>query len=60
MIITCPYCGMNNWIVIQPLTRRGSENYLAICRCNNCNKLFYLYKTRRWTNTYKLEEGESQ
>ncbi|MCG2865728.1 MAG: hypothetical protein RXN89_04640, partial [Vulcanisaeta sp.] len=56
MIITCPYCGMNNWSMIQFLSKRGSENFIVACRCNNCGKIFYLYKTKFATLTYKLED----
>ncbi len=57
MVITCPYCGMNNWTMVQFLSRRGgSENFIIACRCNNCGKIFYLYKTKFATLTYKLED----
>jgi uncharacterized OB-fold protein len=47
---------MNNWSMIQFLSKRGSENFIVACRCNNCGKIFYLYKTKFATLTYKLED----
>lgn len=56
MIITCPYCGMSEWTTVQFLSKRGSGNFIVVCRCNHCGKIFYLYKTKFSTITYKLED----
>jgi DNA-directed RNA polymerase subunit M/transcription elongation factor TFIIS len=59
-LVICPYCGLNNWSMIQFLTKRGSENYVIVCRCSNCGHVFYMYKTRFFTRTFKLEDAESR
>ena len=58
--VVCPYCGLDNWAVVQFQARRGVEGFIALCRCNNCNKIFYINKGRLHTRTYRLEDIEHQ
>ncbi|MFP3195818.1 MAG: hypothetical protein RXQ74_03020 [Caldivirga sp.] len=57
--IVCPYCGLTDWVLVQPVNRRDSRGSLIsvmLCRCNNCGRVFYVFKYRFRTITYKLED----
>jgi uncharacterized Zn finger protein len=57
--IVCPYCGLTDWVLIQPVNRRDSRGSLIsvmLCRCNNCGRVFYVFKYRFRTITYRLED----
>ena len=70
MSISCPYCGLPTWNSIQVIRRcrvnegqkidfrRFEVEWIVVCRCSNCGKMFYLFKTRGRTFTVKLEDVE--
>lgn len=71
-MITCPYCGLPNWESVQVIrkrlpqekvdekqrVRREDYDWIILCKCTNCNRIFYLFKTKLSTYTLKLEDVE--
>ena len=57
--IVCPYCGLTDWVLVQPLNKRDNRGFMVsvmLCRCNNCGKVFYIFKNRFMSIPYRLEE----
>ena len=55
--IECPYCGLTDWVRIQ-IVHKDPETTVHLCRCGNCNRVFYLFRTRLRTYTVELEQVE--
>ncbi len=64
-MIECPYCGLPNWTYVQRYSSTTIDRsnvrefrHVALCRCNNCGRIFYFFHTRNQVYTMRLEDVE--
>ncbi len=56
-MIVCPYCNMPDWRSVG-LRHRGRENSVYAASCNNCGKIFYIFRTRLGAYSILMEQAE--
>jgi len=56
-VITCPNCGLPSWR-FAGFRQKLRENTVMFATCENCGKVFYIFRTQYDTYTILVEYAE--